>query len=97
MMTAEQRAKAEMASLTQAQIQIADQLATNGELAGRQKTVRTGQQDALGPAMIAAASWLVFEPEEPPPPPGEPVRWSRAVIDRLLWMLAADDPIGTVH
>jgi hypothetical protein len=96
-MTAEQRAKAEMASLTQGRLKLADQLATNGELAGRQKTVWTSQQDALAPATIAAASWLVFEPEEPPTPPGVPVRWSRAVLDRLFWMLAADDPIGTVH
>jgi type II secretory pathway pseudopilin PulG len=96
-LTLENRAKAQMASLAQQQLQIADQLATARESAGRQETGQGSQQDVLASATTAAANWLVFDDPAPPAATVVPIRYSWRTPD---WMFgdAGGQPIaGTVH
>jgi hypothetical protein len=89
--------KAEMASLAQQQRQLADQLATTCESAGRQEAGQSSEQDVMASATAAAANWtLVFDDDPVPAPPAAtkvPIRWS----DWMFGDVGGRPTDGTVH
>jgi hypothetical protein len=77
-LTPETRAKkAEMASLAQQQRQLADQLATTRELAGRQEVGQIAATRHQASATAAAANWTLVFDDDPVPPAATmvPIRW----------------------
>jgi hypothetical protein len=95
--SAEPRAKAQKASLEQQQHQLADQLATAQESAGRQETGQSSQPDVLASAMIAAVDWLVFDDPAPPAATVVPIRYSWRTSDWMFGDVGGRPTDGTVH